>query len=238
MKSIRVLLALAILMAFCAPALAGDTESGLIAHYLLDGSADDTSGHGFNGVVEGADVAKDHCHRPNGSLLFYGVDKDIVIIEDQPGLALPASFTISAFVLPLKDAGTQVIVDKFNSGADEREFRLSLKDGCLKFCMSDTGKGGDDLFCILGGTKLSLNTWHHVAATATAAWVKLYVDGELEAMDVTSIHPAQDGPSRMFIGGNLYADEYYFTGNIDDVRIYDRSLWFTEIKTLARESCQ
>jgi hypothetical protein len=56
---------------------------GLIAEYLFNGNADDTSGGGHHGVVQGATLTTDRFENPDSAFHFDGVD-DYISIE-RPG---------------------------------------------------------------------------------------------------------------------------------------------------------
>jgi hypothetical protein len=71
--------------------------------------------------------------------------------------------------------------------------------------------------------------WTHLVVTYDGAQLKLYVDGALVGTTAqTGAIVASDG--KLTIGGNTFWGEY-FTGLIDDVRIYNRPLSITEIQT-------
>jgi len=69
--------------------------------------------------------------------------------------------------------------------------------------------------------------WHHVVAVYDGA-LRIYIDGRLRASSPRQINTST---SSLFIGsqaGGIQAAE----GAIDDVRIYNRALSATEVKTL------
>lgn len=76
----------------------------------------------------------------------------------------------------------------------------------------------------------SNNNWHHIVGKQEGTLGSLYVDGVLRA---SGILPAiGNGTSSINIGRFDSGDHWYFFGQIDDVRIYDRALSDTEIKEL------
>jgi hypothetical protein len=91
-----------------------------------------------------------------------------------------------------------------------------------------------------GTTDLVDGEWHHVAAvleddgSPDVSEVKLYVDGELDAIDPTgtprAINTSSGGEFR--IGYDLNNTGRTFDGMMDDVRIYDRALSADEIQGL------
>ena len=77
------------------------------------------------------------------------------------------------------------------------------------------------------------DTWHHIAWVDENGAARLYVDGVLDGGDFnyTRATLALDTTS---IGGILRAaPSHFFTGQIDDVRIYNRALSLDEIAWLA-----
>jgi hydrogenase maturation factor HypE len=75
---------------------------------------------------------------------------------------------------------------------------------------------------------LALNTWTHLAATYDGTTVRLFVNGvQAGTRAVSGSLAASTGALR--IGGNAVWGEY-FSGRIDEVRIYNRALSAAEIQ--------
>jgi hypothetical protein len=82
---------------------------------------------------------------------------------------------------------------------------------------------------VFGTAALAPNTWTHLAATYDGAMLKLYVDGALVASQAQTgaLTPSTNALS---IGGDsLYGQ--YFTGRIDEVRVYNTALTLAQIQT-------
>jgi hypothetical protein len=69
------------------------------------------------------------------------------------------------------------------------------------------------------------NGWHQVTAVYAAGNLLLYIDGQY----VTSIKAQIASEAALFTIGTTRNHSSYFTGNIDDVRLYNRPLTSTEI---------
>jgi hypothetical protein len=82
---------------------------------------------------------------------------------------------------------------------------------------------------IEGPTALAVNTWSHVAGTYDGATLRLYVNGALVVSQAFT-GPIFTSTGALRIGGNAIWGEY-FTGRIDDLRIYNRALSLAEIST-------
>ena len=90
---------------------------------------------------------------------------------------------------------------------------------------------------IIGSTSVIDNAWHHVAAVLyddgmpDAEEIKLYVDGtEEDISDYSSYQINTSSAANVCIGA--FSGDGYFTGRIDDVRIYNRALRAEEIQEL------
>lgn len=79
-----------------------------------------------------------------------------------------------------------------------------------------------------GTAALPLNSWTHLAATYDATHLRLYVNGTLVATR-TAPPPIQTSNNPLKIGGNAVWGEW-FTGLIDEIRIYNAALTATQIQ--------
>ena len=78
------------------------------------------------------------------------------------------------------------------------------------------------------GPRLPANSWTHLAATYDGVTQQLYVNGTLAGSRPQGGTVAVSG-GKLRIGGNSVWGEY-FTGHIDEVRIYNRALTPAEIQ--------
>jgi hypothetical protein len=76
---------------------------------------------------------------------------------------------------------------------------------------------------------LPVNEWSHVAGTYDGATLRLFVNGTQVASQA-QIGNLQVNTGQLRIGGNTSPSEF-FTGRIDEVRIYDVALDQSEIQT-------
>jgi len=80
-----------------------------------------------------------------------------------------------------------------------------------------------------GNARLPINAWSHVALTFDGATLRLYINGTLNtATSVSGATATSALPLR--IGGNSIWGEF-FSGRIDDVRIYNRPLSSSEVQS-------
>lgn len=82
---------------------------------------------------------------------------------------------------------------------------------------------------------IPVSTWVHVVLTWSRDEVKLYLDGTLSAQAVThgGVTPSDLGNTgQNYLGRSQYETDPYFTGLIDEFRIYDRVLTASDVAQL------
>ncbi|MEM9417682.1 MAG: LamG-like jellyroll fold domain-containing protein, partial [Planctomycetota bacterium] len=101
--------------------------------------------------------------------------------------------------------------------------------------------GSDGFYSIVGGPAIQPDSWYHVAMTYTAGEMRLYVNGELVETTSTKVdvngNPIsgdvliQDTATETRLGTNGTSTSY-FTGHIDDLRVYDSVISESEVSDL------
>ncbi len=75
---------------------------------------------------------------------------------------------------------------------------------------------------------VSVNAWHHVAATSDGRWLKLFVNGvqtgSLDVLSVGSGQPVSVSNDRPLNIGSQRGSSHFLNGYMDDARIYSYSL--------------
>ena len=90
-------------------------------------------------------------------------------------------------------------------------------------------KSGTNLF-ITSKNKFNDGNWHHAVLTYDGSVLKLYVDGNEEGQVSTlKAVPDNTGTQPIRIGANSFAEDKFFTGEVDEVMLWDRALSFEEI---------
>ena len=84
-----------------------------------------------------------------------------------------------------------------------------------------------------GNMACAKNEWHMVSMTVSGTTVKSYVDGELRVTKTVGTKPTYSDGNGLGLGCFHYTgDIYYSQSNIDDFRIYGKTLSDEEIKSL------
>jgi hypothetical protein len=198
--------------------------TGLVAAYGFEegagAAAADVSGAGNNAAIEGA------AHTPAGrfghALSFDGVD-DLVTVPSAAAFA-GSPFTVEAWVNPTGLSGWRSAVMKEAPGG--LVWGLYAHDNAPRPAVTAIIASVET--SAPGTAALPLETWSHLAATYDGATLRMFVNGvRTAAVAVTGALMAASDPIR--IGGNRIWGEY-FSGRIDEVRIYARALSAAEIQ--------
>jgi hypothetical protein len=172
----------------------------------------------------------------SGALSFDAVD-DIVEVPEVPAFDMSDALTITAWV-KMNNASTHYfILDKSPSGTapdnypGNYEFRVN-PSAALEFG-HQTSQGTDYTNPFFASTgRLTAGRWTHVAVTLVkGGQVTFYIDGTPagSAAHTANFPILNDEPLR--IGGRK--DKYsFFSGSIDEVRLYNRALTAGQVKTV------
>jgi hypothetical protein len=208
------------------------TGSGLVAAYGFNEgtgtTAGDSSGNANAGVVSGATWSA--AGRFAGALSFDGAS-DWVAVADAPSLDLTTGMTLEAWVRPTTIDGWETVLMKEASGS--YAYGLYADDNGQDSGQPRRPGGwvvqGSSYFGAQGTSQLPVNTWTHLAATYDGAVLRIYLNGTLAgSLNQSGAINVSDGALR--IGGNSIWGEW-FSGLIDEVRVYNRALSQAEIQS-------
>ena len=206
--------------------------TGLVAAYGFDAGSGttltDLSGNGNNGTINGP--AWTTAGKFGSALTFDGVN-DIVNVADSNSLDLTTGMTVEAWLRPT------------TLGSNWRTAVLKEQSGNYMYGLyAHTGSNVPSGNAIIGGVDrdlrgtgaLALNTWTHLATTYDGAALRLYVNG-VQASSVAATGNIGTSTGALRIGGNNIWPEW-FTGQIDEVRIYNRALTAAQVQADMNQS--
>ena len=185
-------------------------------------TATDSSGWGNAGVISGATRVSG---RYGNGLQFDGVD-DWVTVLDAASLDLTSGMTLEAWVRPSALSGWRTVLMK--ETVDGLAYALYAHDNNPWPATYVRRTGATSSDAAAGTSALALNTWTHLAATYDGAMLRLFVNGaEVRANAAAGAITTSTGA--LHIGGNAIWAEF-FTGLVDEVRVYNRALTGAEIQ--------
>ncbi len=211
--------------------------SGLYLSYSFNGNANDVSGNSNNGTLQGAPaLTTDRYNTANSAYSFNGSSQYISTASSfaSPG---PQNFSISVWFKTTTAGGKLVGYGSSQTGSSGSYDR--------QIYMSNTGQ---IYFGLYPNVVKTLNTtasyndgnWHNVIATvSTTNGSNLYVDGALQASDATMTTSqtfSVNGYWRVgydnLAGWTNTPTDYYFTGALDDIAIYNSALTASQVYSL------
>ena len=201
------------------------TPVGLVAAYgfneLTGSIVADASGNGNSGQINNAVWSTSG--RYGGALQFNGATS-MVSVNDAASLDLTTGMTLSAWVRPTQLSGWRTVMMKERTG--DLTYVLYAHDQAPR----PAGYISVPNQVAAAGTgAVALNNWTHLAVTYDGASLALFVNGT-EVQRVAATGSITTSSSMLRIGGNSVWGEY-FSGLIDEVRVYNRALTTTEIQT-------
>lgn len=208
-------------------------STGLVAYYPFDGNANDASGNGIDGAINGATLTSNRFGEVDASYGFDG--NDYIDFGDELDVG-NNELTISLWVKHSVNDGEKTFISKgqsTHSTPAESGYLIMVDDG--KYIVryhDDQGRGLD-----VSANIENLNYWTHLvyrlSRQGDSATLTLFINGQLAASQTDQVGSSNSQTNlsfgvhdkQTFIGS-------FIVGEIDDVRIYDLALSTSEVSAL------
>jgi len=220
-------LAAALFMGGCATTEPAFVSDGLVAYYPFNGNANDESGNGHDGTVNGAAPTTDRHGKQNQAYDFSGNPKSSIRSGKSVNATLK-TLTLSAWVYLNKQSQNQPADVICWPGASH--LLIPPMDGDKPtFGVRPDLESWKNLQYPDG---LPSNKWFMYTGIYDGKELALYIDGKKVATTDYSagILDGEEGP--IWIGRNFEPFLPTIKGKVDDVRIYNRALSAAEVKAL------
>jgi hypothetical protein len=217
-----------------APEVVGATDpgkTGLVALYAMDDNVQDSSGKNYHGTLNsGAGYDTGYA----GKALNFNGSSTYVDLPIGPLMPTLNSVTIATQVNFNGGTGSWQRIFDFGSGTTNYMFLTPRQGtaGAMRFVIRSTTVAEQ----ILDAPAAMPTGWHHVAVTidSTTMTMRLYLDGEQVGSAATTLLPKDLGnTTQNWLGRSQYVADAYFSGMLDEFRIYNRALSVAEIRYLA-----
>ncbi|MFC4006137.1 LamG-like jellyroll fold domain-containing protein [Nonomuraea purpurea] len=203
------------------------TNPGLVAAYGMNEGTGTTVGDssGQNNTGAATDTTWTTTGKHGKALSFNGTTSWVTVPHAE-SLRMTDTLTLSAWVRPTAADGYRTVLMKENdydgSYTLYSSSGASLPMGSVELADAPRGVRGDD--------PLPLNQWSHLALTYDGSIATLYVNGApVDQYPFTGELVDHGGVLRL--GGNSVWEDEFYSGLIDEVRIYNRAQTATEIQT-------
>ena len=225
----RVFAVCVVVFLFCGITHAGLSD-GLVAYYPFNGNANDESGNGNNGTVNGATLTTDRFGNVNNAYSFNGTNDSISVNNNQ--LLNPSNaMTVTAWIKP-EDITTSRNQDVVRKGDPNAIYLLSFQEygTQLTFGLKTTSGYHIESDTPITAINYTDGQWHLIVGLYDGSNIKVFKDGILiGSKSQTGLILASTG--KLFIGC-VEGPSEFFKGSIDDIRIYNRALSDSEIQQL------
>jgi len=205
-----------------------DFERGLIAYYPFNGNANDESGNGRDGKINGILTSTEDRKDKLGAAYDFGSEGGSVLIDALEDEGLKTGFTYSLWfdsVGKTSRSWQYLINQGWEASGSPIVLRCQASGGSMRI-----GQG------IANSIRLDFQKtgWHQLVLVHDGNRLSAYLNGDFASGISSSIRvEIPDVPINL--GGLTMADgsmEYQWNGLLDDVRIYNRALDATEVAAL------
>ncbi|MBN2271375.1 MAG: LamG domain-containing protein, partial [Sedimentisphaerales bacterium] len=204
--------------------------TGPVAWYNFENNLLDSSPNGNNGTAQASETYVASRAGMGMALDFNGV-ADAVDCGNDASVDIVGDVTMSAWI-KLTGSGADRKVGGNQSGNGGYKMTI-FTDDVLEFEIRDSTGANALTRNISGGTALSPGVWYYVACvcSSTDGYVRTYVDGNVDKDMAMSRTMAATG-ANLILGREPYSSENFFSGTMDDVRIYNYALTPGQVLTV------
>ena len=208
--------------------------NGLVGYWPFNGNANDASGNGNNGTVNGSILTNDRFGKPSAAYSFDGSSNYIDVPNSSSFNFTKNKMTVSLWMLttvstPVNNVHT-LISKQSSSGANQSGFNIA-KENTLTYLLIKNGPNTPQGYSRVPSTSL-LNSWHNLVCVADSGILKTYIDGQLIKTDTTNAAIGLSTQALRF-GKPIYSIiNSEFNGSLDDIGIWNRALTEQEITNL------
>ena len=216
-------------------AVCTNPPSGLAAWWALDesfGATAHDSWSNHDGQYVGTPA---YSSGKIGPGLRFGTPGEGVRVADASALNVgTGDFSVDAWILTTSPAPYSPILSKFEAGSN-RGWAVWVDHGNRLAARLGDGTASD---YPSGPQTIADGSWHHMAVTVDrddTSGVKFYLDGNrIGAGNPTSRSGTVSNASDVRIGGGYAAtgDPVFFSGTLDEVRLYRRALTLREVRSV------
>ena len=224
-----IMLSLLMLCVFILPCSAQVTMDMVAAAWLFDGNAEDFSGNGFDGDLQGGkfvDGKFGQAIELNGTNEWINVAERIGSFEE---------ITFTHWVQSTgRLNGWRVFFN--NNGWKSGDIHYQLHPNNKVEFSINGNSGGNDAFADFAFTSEQLNKWVHVATvySATEKKIRFFIDGELDVERDWGGNPGVLDPGRIGDWGN----SRQWQGLIDEFIIFSAALDVADVQSVMNDGLQ
>lgn len=195
----------------------------LYAHYNFEGNILDETAFNHDLEVVSGSISYDLVN-PNDSAIFFDGNSTISTIGNFDN----SSFDEMSVALWIKsDSITNALQICFQGSYIGFGAYIQANSGKFLGFFDGSSSGGYE-----STTPITDNVWHHVVMQTDGSTTSVYIDGVFDGNLVEPFYKGTGVANNKFYFGKSNLGAQYFTGSLNDVRVYNRQLSLAEIDTL------
>lgn len=205
--------------------------NGLVAYYPFNGDVRDYSGYGNSTPIGSVTFGRDRFGNANGSAVFFGTN--FLGYPDAPQLHFVTNVTLSAWVCTTQyTADPTHLYGIVTKGMPNPNVGPQLGITTRSSQMVTLGEVNGLLQDIVSTQPVNDGNWRMLTFTVNSAsqLATLYVNGT--DVSSTSYPGVTISNTSLLLIGLERTTNFFFVGNINDVRVYNRALSASEVQQL------
>lgn len=222
-----------------------DLYTGLILHYKFDGNLADSSGYGYNATVSGTNsYVNDRFANPNSAINSHsnstgGGSNFISVGNPAKVQQLSEEVTISMWIRQTQTwfgqdgiEGQMPLVNKWNGSTGLWVGLRMINPSNMSNRVRWRVNNGT---FIESNTNVPVGVWHHVVCTYDHANLRIYQNGVLTGTSAYNGGNIANTAVNLMLGRQANGTPFggiTYRGDWDEVKIYNRALNLSEVKTL------
>jgi len=221
-------------------------KDGLVGYWPFNGNANDESGNGNHGTVNGATLTTDRNGKANSAYSFDDL-KNYITISTSKSLIFDKQFSISIWFKRNNTNNNDRIFSFEKAGSpDGYQFRFAIDVnsidnnkvyfmGASNNVNNSTGWTNNTGYTLKSKNTIISSTWNNVTLIRNNSNFSLYLNGNIQSTSqsiqvIDFLLNKNNITLGAVISNQTYVD--FFNGNLDDIAIYNRALSDQEIKLL------
>jgi hypothetical protein len=215
--------------------------NGLVGYWPFNGNANDESGNGNNGTVNGATLTTDRNGVVDKAYSFDGYN-DLIRIQHQNTLNLMGDYSISVWYkgnfLNINDNNWVFIAKRDDNGtccSSVVPYDIFIPFNSTNYAVPAIAyaNGNYTFSNPPNTTPISLDQWQNLIITNASDLIKFYINGQLIFSENISSTLRASNTSDLLIGSvNRELGAEWMNGKLDDIGIWNRTLTQQEITNL------
>ena len=210
--------------------------NGLVGWWPFNGNANDESGNGNNGTVNGSILIADRNGISNSAYLFDGINDWINIPSgNSTSLNITSNYTVTFWFKTTQGTNAGLIGFGDNLNSNNGGYLIAIGNGPVN---NPFGKLTSMISAnwYTGVNQVIDNNWHFASVILNQNTLTFMIDNVIDAV-FTNVSPPTSFNGLRAIGARNNGLTGFFNGNIDDIGTWNRALTQQEITNLY-QTCQ